>query len=132
MRTKTLLLPLVILFSGCASTPPRMTAEEWFTQEAHRWTAAVVSSCKATHENYISGKSPVDCTPSAPEYLLMSFPTPNFFKRHEPGVADFLLTWCVAMRNGYETDSLLYLMMRDEEMMYTVPCHKVLQKARKE
>lgn len=124
------LIPLLILV-GCASPQPRMSAEEWFDQEAQRWVDAVSQSCEATHQNYITGKSPVDCGSLPPQKLRMSFPNKPFFVRHELGIGEYLHAWCVAVMNRHGNNPAVEIVLREERRRHGLPCNRILQKVRR-
>lgn len=114
MHLRALILICLAGLVGCASPGPRMSAEEWFDQESQRWVDAVVRSCEATHQNYVTGKSPVDCASFHPEQLRMSFPSREFFVANEQGIGEYLSAWCVAVANRYGEMPTVQIHLREE------------------
>jgi len=125
---KAILVLLLLLGTGCISTQPRMTAEEWFNQESQRWVNAVSKSCEATHQNYLSGHSPVDCSSKVPGKLRMDFPDKDFFLTNEVGVAEYLNAWCVAVMNRHGNNPTVEIHLREENVVHGIPCKSILQK----
>jgi hypothetical protein len=97
----TLLLS-IIAFAGCANTAPRLSPEEYLDQLSQAQVNLVLSSCKATNQNYVDGQSPVDCVVDYPNLLTMSFPNRELYMEHKKGMIVFFKRWCdgVQVREG--------------------------------
>ncbi len=127
MRRIVILLFIATL-SGCASAPPRQSAEEWFNQQADQQFLAVENSCHATHVNYLEGKSPVDCRSTYPTLVVMSFPSRDLYLEHEHGVGEYLGAWCVAAANKSGDMGSIQIEIREEEASFGRGCTHILNR----
>lgn len=126
MSLRIILLLSIFALAGCASTAPRQSPEEWLNQHSQEQINAVVTSCTGTHQNYIDGKSPVDCSSNYPYYLRMSFPNRELYIQHEEGVGNYLSMWCVGVGNRTGKLPDIQLEIREESRSFGVPCKKLL------
>jgi hypothetical protein len=124
--TRIILLLSIIALVGCANTTPRQSPEEWLNQHAQARIDAVTGSCDSTHQNFIDGKSPVDCKISYPSHLQMSFPNRALYLEHEVGVGEFLSMWCTSVANREGKLPGIQLAVREEGITFGVPCVKLL------
>jgi hypothetical protein len=124
-----LLLSLSFLV-GCANTAPRQSPEEWLNMVSQQQVDSVISSCHGTHQNFVDGKSPVDCEVYYPAHLKMSFPTRALYVEHEIGVGEYLNMWCTATGNRAGRLPAIQLEIREEGRMFGIPCEHLMNRVR--
>jgi hypothetical protein len=127
---RIILLLSIIALVGCANTTPRQTPEEWLNQRSEDRISAVVGSCASTHQNFVIGKSPVDCNTKYPSHLTMSFPDRALYVENEVGIGEFFSMWCVAVSNRTGKMPGIQLEVRDEGRTFGVPCKRLLTRMR--
>ena len=126
MKRIILLISLLTLV-GCAhNTAPRQSPEEWLNEHSDEQIEAVTSSCAVTHQNFITGTSPVDCQTRGIKSMLMSFPKRSLYIEHELGIAEFLSLWCTSIGNRTGNLPAIQLEIREERKIFGVPCEKLL------
>lgn len=115
---------LITVLVGCATPMPSAETMEWYDTRTQAWVDSVKSSCDATHDNFMSGASPVDCSYSGDRTLAMSFPNRAFFDLHAGGVGEYLQNWCASISARHGFKPTFALTMRKEGRTYGIPCTK--------
>lgn len=130
MTPRIILLLSTFALAGCANTAPRQSPEEWLNQQSQAQVDSVISSCHGTHQNYIDGKSPVDCSVYYPSVLTMNFPDRALYLEHEQGVGQYLTMWCVGTGNRSGILPNIQLVIRSEGKTFGLTCEKLLDRAK--
>lgn len=127
MHRKLLVILALVGFAGCAKAPsPEAVA--WYDTQTRGWVNAVINSCQATHSNFETDLSPVDCMfANDLSMLVMTFPTREFYERAAAGVAEYLFTWCNSVRAHTGRHSNLRIILRHEHDTGTMDCAQFVE-----
>lgn len=114
------LLPLITLL-GCATAPSPETSD-WYDAQTKKWVDSIVSSCQATHVNFVEKRSPVDCQVQVPTNLMMSFPSLAFYRENQTGIAEFIQGWCGSVGARYGKKPFYTYTFREQKGLVRGTC----------